>query len=521
MQLSSNVTIVYPHQLFRISDAEAISSGQTVFLIEEPLFFTRLKFHKQKILLHRASMQAYKDYLQKHDCTVHYLSATDFSGTHDTLRYIAEHLDGESVSITRPSDYLLRQRLKEWSDKQDIGIDWCASPLFLTDRSRLADFFQGKSKVRMAQFYKDQRRGMDILVTAGGEPEGGQWSFDEDNREPLPEDKDFPQLPSENGSHYVQEAKEYVRKHFGDHYGTVENFFYPVTRRQALNWLEAFFEDRFVNFGPYEDAFSKDSHSYLWHSVLTPFLNIGLVTPREVVDKAVSFADTHDVPINSLEGFIRQIIGWREFMHGLYLHKGSDIRSQNFFDHTRELPEGFWSAETGMPPVDAVIEKVIQTGYAHHIERLMVLANYMTLTEMHPHDVYGWFMEMFIDAYDWVMVPNVYSMGLFADGGVMATKPYVASSNYVTKMSDWKRDKDNQDHWSYRWDALYWRFLDKHREFFESNARLSRVTSHLDRMGSDALSDYRHTAKSLLSSHAHSSERFSSSDRSFFAEGDH
>jgi deoxyribodipyrimidine photolyase-related protein len=239
-----------------------------------------------------------------------------------------------------------------------------------------------------------------------------------------------------------------------------------------------------------------------------------------VVNKAISFAGKHDVPINSLEGFIRQIIGWREFMHGLYLHKGSNIRTQNFFNHTREMPEDFWSADTGMPPLDTVIKKVLQTGYAHHIERLMVLANYMTLTEMHPHDVYGWFMEMFVDAYDWVMVPNVYSMGLFADGGVMATKPYVASSNYVTKMSDWSRDKDNPEHWSYRWDALYWRFLDKHRDFFESNARLSRVTSHLDRMGEDKLSDYHNQAKAELAKFSQQPERFKDAQRSeLFASG--
>jgi deoxyribodipyrimidine photolyase-related protein len=520
MTTNENITIVYPNQLFRISQTDAIEKGRTIILVEEPLFFTRLKFHKQKILLHRASMNAYKDYLESHGYTVKYLESIDFDNTKDVLTHIAEKLQPQSVNTVRPSDYLLKKSLLEWESNLSLTINWYESPLFVTKRQTLAEFFAGKDSVRMSEFYKSQRRRMDILVTDDGQPVGGQWSFDEDNREPLPKDKTFPSTPDKNRSQYVEEAEGYVEKNFSDHYGQTDGFFYPVTRRQALDWLDDFFNYRFANFGPYEDAFSKDSNSYLWHSVLTPFMNIGLVTPAEVIEKALVSADKNDIPINSLEGFVRQIIGWREFMHGLYIFHGSRVRTKNFFNHDRGIPESFWTADTDNPPVDRVIQKVHDTGYAHHIERLMVLANYMTLTEFHPHDVYGWFMEMFVDAYDWVMVPNVYSMGIFADGGVMATKPYVASSNYVTKMSDWKRDKDNHDHWSYRWDALYWRFLHKHREFFDNNARLSRVTSHLDRMGEGKLSDYLNQAQTDLSKMSQQSARFSETQRSeLFASG--
>jgi deoxyribodipyrimidine photolyase-related protein len=520
MGSSDKITLVYPHQLFRISQTDVIKPNRTIVLVEEPLFFTQLKFHKQKILLHRASMQAYRDYLQRNDYTVHYLQSTDFDQTKDVLAYIQDNFSPRSVNVTRPSDYSLKRKLLEWESHSNVSITWHESPLFLTKRSNLASFFAGKDTIRMADFYKKQRRRMNILVDENGQPIGGQWSFDEDNREPLPKDKSFPEWPNENRSHYVKEAKRYVNEHFSDHYGRIDNFAYPVTRSQALRWLDTFLETRFAEFGPYEDAFSKDSNSYLWHSVLTPFLNIGLVTPEEVVEKALVYADKHNVPINSLEGFIRQVIGWREFMHGLYIFHGSRVRTKNFFDHDVAMPETFWSANTGMPPVDVVIDKVAETGYAHHIERLMVLANYMTLAELNPHDVYGWFMEMFIDSYDWVMVPNVYSMGIFADGGVMATKPYISSSNYITKMSDWNRDKDNSDHWSYHWDALYWRFLHKHRTFFDTNARLSRVTSHLDRMEKEELSNYVNRAEKTLKQVSQSPKRFDSQARSdLFASG--
>lgn len=507
------ITLVYPHQLFRISDTDAVRSGQEVVLIEEPLFFTQLKFHQQKILLHRASMQAYKDYLESNDYTVHYLQAVDFPDTRALLDHIKKKHDPDAVEVAQPSDYNLEQELSGWGKQSGVAISWQQSPLFLTSRDQLADYFAGKEHFRMADFYKQQRRSMSILIDDNSKPTGGQWSFDDENRKPLPDGRTLPGLPIENNSKYVTEARAYVSNHFSDHYGSTTGFFYPVTRKQALAWMDDFFKQRFADFGPYEDAFSKDDDSYLWHSVLTPFLNIGLVTPGEVVDKTLLYAEENNVPLNSLEGFIRQIIGWREFMHGLYIHHGTSIRTQNFFAQKRGLPEVFWQADSGIEPVDRVISKVRDTAYAHHIERLMVLANFMTLAEFHPHDVYGWFMEMFIDAYDWVMVPNVYSMGLFADGGVMATKPYVSNSNYITKMSDWKRDKNNSDHWSHQWDALYWRFLHKHRDFFSDNPRLARITSYLDRMGEDKLLDYQESAEQLLAAYDKQSARWSEEER--------
>jgi deoxyribodipyrimidine photolyase-related protein len=229
-------------------------------------------------------------------------------------------------------------------------------------------------------------------------------------------------------------------------------------------------------FGPYEDAVVADEN-ILHHSVLTPMLNVGLLTTQQVVDETVAFAAKHNVPLNSLEGFIRQVIGWREFIRGVYEVKGTEERTKNYWKFKRKIPLTFWTGNTGIPPIDSTIKKILQTGYCHHIERLMVLGNFMLLCEFDPDDVYRWFMEMFIDAYDWVMVPNVYGMSQFADGGLMATKPYISGSNYLMKMSDYPKGD-----WQKIWDALFWRFMHTHREFFLKNPRLGMLVKTFDKM---------------------------------------
>ena len=251
---------------------------------------------------------------------------------------------------------------------------------------------------------------------------------------------------------------------------------YPFDFDSSRQWLKQFFEMRFDNFGHYEDAIVAEAMT-LHHSVLTPMLNVGLLSPQEVIDKALEHTEEADIPLNSTEGFIRQIIGWREFIRGIYEVKGSEERTRNFWGFNRKIPKSFYDGTTGILPVDKTIKKVLKTGYCHHIERLMILGNFMLLCEFDPKEVYRWFMELFIDAYDWVMVPNVYGMSQFADGGLMATKPYISGSNYLKKMSNYK----NGD-WQQVWDALFWRFMDVHRDFFLQNPRLGMLVRTFDKM---------------------------------------
>ena len=222
-------------------------------------------------------------------------------------------------------------------------------------------------------------------------------------------------------------------------------------------------------------------------------LNSGLLTPHQIVEETLAFAKKNNVPLNSLEGFIRQIIGWREFMRGMYLLHHVSARNRNFWQFTRRLPPSFYDGTTGIEPVDLAIRRTLETGYCHHIERLMVLGNFMLLCRIHPDDVYRWFMELFIDAYDWVMVPNVYSMSQFADGGIFTTKPYLSGSNYLKKMSDFKKGP-----WCDVWDALFWTFIADYKDVFAKNARLSRMTWMLDKMDSEKFDAHRANADAFF-----------------------
>lgn len=312
------------------------------------------------------------------------------------------------------------------------------------------------------------------------QPIGGKWTYDTENRKKYPKGKIPPEVHFPAPSDFWDEAIEYTERHFGDNPGRIsKERWYPVTHLEAADWFEQFLALRFYDFGVYEDAIVKED-SILNHSVLSPLINVGLILPEEVVDKSLAFALKEDIPLNSTEGFIRQIIGWREFIRGMYLCKGSYSRTRNFWNFDRKIPDCFYDGTTGIEPIDQTINKVLNTGYCHHIERLMILGNFMLLCEFDPDEVYQWFMEMFIDAYDWVMVPNVYGMSQFADGGTFATKPYVGGSNYIKKMSNYTKG-----HWEKIWDGLFWRFIDKHQDFFLSNPRTSMLANTFNRMSGE------------------------------------
>ena len=306
----------------------------------------------------------------------------------------------------------------------------------------------------------------------------------------------LPGVPNEND--YVKAAKMWVDKQFANNYGnTTSPFcnlggFYPVTFKEAENWLDDFLKTRFKDFGIYEDAM-VDNESFLHHSVLTPMLNIGLLNPQQVIDRALDVAHEYDIPLNSLEGFIRQIMGWREFIHIVYEREGVRQRTKNYWGFTRKIPETFWTGNTGIHPVDVVIKKALATGYSHHIERLMVMGNFMLLCEFDPDEVYHWFMEIYVDAYDWVMVPNVYGMTQFADGGLMVTKPYISGSNYLLKMGDWKKGP-----WQNIWDGLFWRFMHVHRNLFLKNPRLGMLIKTFDKMPEATRQKHLKTAEDFL-----------------------
>lgn len=374
--------------------------------------------------------------------------------------------------MAEETDCWLNLDLQKNVRKQGWNLHIYPSPMFLCTPEDLARFFKGKTHYSMAPFYAYQRKKLNILMK-DGKPEGGKFSFDVENRKKLPKTVSLPKYPAPKQTKKIEEATAYVDRNFPNAIGNKKPFLYASTFQQAEKALSDFIEHRLSRFGDYEDAIIENE-SFLFHSVLTPALNVGLITPKQIIDQVIAAWEKKKIPLNSVEGFVRQIIGWREFIRACYLLKGNTQRTKNYFRHKKPLPKGFWDATTGIEPIDATIRKILDTGYCHHIERLMVLGNFLLLAETDPDAVYDWFMQYFVDAYDWVMVPNVYGMSQYADGGLITTKPYISSSNYLLKMSDYKKGP-----WSEIWDGLFWRFLGKHKDLISKNPRLNMLLAYL------------------------------------------
>ena len=490
------ITLIFPHQLFKLHPA--VNTSRPVYLVEETLYFNQFNFNKKKLLLHRASMKFYEDHLVGQQIQVNYIEAkNELADIRQLIPQLA--LNGvKHIHYADVADNWLQKRLTKGCEKHEIMLTKYPTPNYLNSPEETAAFFNKKKTYFQTDFYIAQRKQQGILLEANGQPIGGKWTYDVDNRLRFPKNEVVPELTIPQENVYVAEAKKYIDEQYPENYGnTASPFgnsggFYPVTYEEAEQWLDNFLKSRFHNFGIYEDAM-VGNESFLYHSVLTPMLNIGLLSPRQIIDKALDMAANKEIPLNSLEGFIRQIMGWREFIHLVYEREGTVQRTKNYWGFTRKIPLSFWKGETGIHPVDVVIKKVLATGYNHHIERLMVMGNFFLLCEFDPDDVYRWFMEMYVDAYDWVMVPNTYGMTQFADGGLMMTKPYISGSNYLMKMGDWKKGA-----WQQVWDGLFWRFMHVHRNFFLSNPRLGMLVKMFDKMPVDKQRAHLENAEAFL-----------------------
>ena len=480
-----NASIIFPNQLFYPNPV--LSKKRPAFLICDPLFFGDnkypLNFHKQKLLLHLLSISEYKKELIKHGYDVSIIEDLDSNKDYFTDLFSKKNIG--HLHFIDPNDFELEKRLNQSIKNCDLDYTLYDSPGFINSQSEIESYFFTKKKLFMASFYKEQRRKLNILMDNEGQPVGGKWSFDEDNRKRLPKKIVIPEpIVHSFSDEEMRNAKKIITTNFSSSVGNFKNFNYPISRSQALSSFRDFLENRASLFGDYEDAISQNE-KIIFHGVITPYLNIGLLTPMQIVNEILDFSTDNNIPINSLEGFIRQIIGWREFIRGVYKSKGSFQRNKNYWNFTKKIPKSFYSGTTGFPPIDDVIKSVHSSAYCHHIERLMLLGNIMCLLEYDPDEVYKWFMEMFVDSYDWVMVPNVYGMSQFADGGIMSTKPYISGSNYVLKMSNYSKGD-----WSVQWDALYWSFINNHRSFFLKNPRMSMMVRLYDKKTDDMKKEY-------------------------------
>ena len=488
------ILVILGNQLFPIDNILKVNC-RNIFMAEDMGLCTDFKHHKLKILMFLTSMREYRDNLIKNGFNVFYFSIEDIDFNLNYEEKIFKTLKSNNfkkLHFFNIENLFFSKKFFNFFSKKKLKMVEHVSPMFLCNKNDFVDFSNSYKSLRMENFYKFMRRKLNILIEKDGKPVGNRWSFDSENRKRLPKIIEIPNLPSFRKSKYTSDLKKIIEKKFNHHPGDLENLWMPLTRKDALDWLENFLNFRMNNFGSYEDAISTENN-FLFHSALSPILNMGLLTPNDVIEKALNFHDLKSFPINSFEGFIRQIIGWREFIRGIYFCKGNEERTKNFWGFKRKISDSFYKGNTGIEPVDDTIKKINKTAYAHHIERLMIMGNFMLLCEFDPDEVYKWFMELFIDAYDWVMVPNVYGMSQFADGGLMSTKPYISGSNYILKMSNYKKGD-----WCIIWDSLFWNFIDKKRTFFEKNPRMRILVRSFDKMDTIKKTNYLKCAEDYL-----------------------
>ncbi len=455
-----NIVLVFPHQLF----IKPLKNRRYLF-IEDSHFFDRgMNFHKHKLVLHRASMKMKYESIEAEK--VYFSYPVDKNALHKELE------NAEEIYAYDPVDHAVKKSYENYD------IKWLDTPNFLTDESTLSSYFKNKKAYYMHDFYQFQRKRLNVLMEGKG-PIGGKWSFDQENRKALPKNIHIPSSLTFESNPYLDDAKKFVDNTFPNNPGQTKTFHYPTTQEEAQQQLQFFLKYKFHNFGAYQDALSSKD-PYLFHSNLSSSLNIGLLSPKEILEEALKA----DVSLASKEGFIRQIIGWREFIRALYVLEGSNMRSQNYLNHQSKLSDEWYSGSIGIPIVDQTLTKLQDYAYTHHIERLMVLGNLMLLLNIHPDDVYDFFMTMHIDAYDWVMVPNIYGMSQFASGPLMTTKPYFSGANYLLKMGVGAGD------WEETWNALFYLFLKRHRTIIENNPRLRVLLRHLDNKDAETLKHY-------------------------------
>jgi deoxyribodipyrimidine photolyase-related protein len=485
------IFLLFPTQLF--SDLSLLSKSKLIYLIEEPRYFDDFGFHKLKLAYHRASMKKYYDMLKKKKLNVKYIDCEKVNNNF----YKSIKSENELINIFYLGDFPLQNRLENIFGKKLVINETLNFLIKTNEFVDIKKLIYKNTRYSHEEFYKYQRKKLSILIDKNDKPTGGKWSYDSENRLPLPANLKVPETVSKvKSDKYIKEASKYVNKNWSKNYGSLDNFIYPIDSKASKLWLNKFLEERLSKFGAYEDAVSE-AEPFVFHSVISPMMNIGLLTDDEVVATSYEYYldNKKSIPIESFEGFIRQVIGWRNYVYTLYNLEGDKMKTSNQLKHNNKLNDKFWTGETEMIPIDSIINKIVKYSYAHHIERLMYLGNFLLLCLVDPDEVYRIFMEWTIDAYDWVMVPNVYGMSQFATP-MMMTRPYFSSSNYINKMSTFKVKKN--DNWSETWDALYYNFIFKHRTLLKSNYAVARQVKHWDNKSESEQSEIKKKAKEYL-----------------------
>ncbi|OZA94361.1 MAG: cryptochrome/photolyase family protein [Erythrobacter sp. 34-65-8] len=465
---------------------------------------TYVRHHQQKIALVFSAMRHFAQELQQAGWTVDYipLDAAGNCGslTGEVARAIERH-NPRLVRVVEAGEWRVQQAIGEWADKFPCPVEVLADDRFVCAIPEFARWAEGRKALRMEFFYREMRRKTGLLMD-GKEPAGGQWNYDADNRKPPKAGLAFPARPRSAPDAITREVMALVAERFGEHFGTLDTFNWPVTRAEASDAAEVFFTQCLPRFGDYQDAM-VDGEDALFHALLSTSLNLGLLDPLELCQRAEAEYRSGRAPLNAAEGFIRQIIGWREYVRGFYWLNMPGLAEANELAATRPLPEFWWTGETEMRCLSEAIRNTRDNAYAHHIQRLMVLGNFALIAGIAPRAVQDWFLAVYADAYEWVELPNVAAMALYADGGTLASKPYAASGNYINQMSDHCRrctysPAIKTGDGACPFNPLYWHFMVRNRQRLEANPRIGRIFATWDRMAEARRDEYLTSAEAFL-----------------------
>lgn len=479
------------HSISSLTDFDKKSGVVLMCEVQEEA--TYVKHHKKKIAFLFSAMRHFAGELAEKGYQVDYIKLDDLhnagSFRGEINRALHRH-NADHVVVTSPSEYRVLQDMQQWSDDLKVSVDIREDDRFLCTTEEFNAWAADRKQLRMEFFYRTMRQKYGLLMD-DDQPVGGQWNYDSDNRKPPPAELHIPKTYTAKIDDITQSCIDLVQQRFSDHFGDLEPFYFAVTRQQALYALEKFITERLIKFGDYQDAMIENE-PWMFHSHLSFYINCGLLSPLECARAAEKAYYDKEAPLNAVEGFIRQIIGWREYIRGVYWLKMPDYRQANFLNAERALPELYWGKSTKMNCLKQCVKETKENAYAHHIQRLMVLGNFALIAGIAPEQVNEWFLIVYADAYQWVELPNVTGMILFADGGLLGSKPYAASGAYINRMSNYCKQcvykvskKNGADACPFNY--LYWDFLIRNQKKLRSNQRLSMVYRNLERMSDDKI----------------------------------
>ena len=457
-----------------------------VLMVEVNDEATYVRHHRQKLVLVLSAMRQFAAGLEKDGIHVDYVrmdsegNTGSFSG--EVKRALQRHRC-ERLVVTQPGEWRVQEVMQTWQEEFEIPVEIREDDRFLCSLTEFEQWAENRKSLRMEYFYRSMRRKTGWLMD-GDKPAGGQWNYDKQNRKPLPSSKKLPRRLRFEPNEITRDVMKLVKTRFANHFGDLESFAWATRRQDAQRALAHFIAECLSDFGDYQDAM-KSGEDFLFHGLLSPYLNIGLLTPREVCVAALRAFEEGHAPLAAVEGFIRQILGWREYIRGFYWLQMPDYEWSNYLEATRPLPDFFWTAETDMNCLRQTIETTRRHAYAHHIQRLMITGNFALLTSLAPTEVEEWYLLVYADAFDWVELPNTHGMALFADGGLLASKPYSASGAYINRMSDYCSDcrfsplkKTGEGACPFNY--LYWYFLISKEHLLRSNPRMGLAYRNLD-----------------------------------------